>query len=193
MDLSEASNPEYASLTTAAIATMFASIHMTPLVTIAVVQGAAIAGGAGLAAACDFVIAEENTFFSFPETRRGLVAALVAALLMRQLSTRHIKELLLFGIKINSKRAYEIGLVNRVVTKNESLVEEAFKYAEEVLLGAPQATQKTKELIDALYPFSYEQMTNLAMQYHKEAKLSEEAQEGIEAFFNKRIPRWNQK
>ena len=85
LDLSEAQDPEKTEQSTYSVARMLTTIQKCPCATIAAVHGAVFAGGAGLMAACDFVVAEEMTLFGFPETRRGLIPAQVMALLMRQL------------------------------------------------------------------------------------------------------------
>ncbi len=189
LDLSEAADQEKVELSSQTVARMLKTVHACPLVTIAAVHGAALAGGGGLAAACDFVVAEEGTVFGFPETRRGLVAAQVAALLSGQISPRHLKELLVLGRQITAERALEIGLINSVA-KRGTLPEAASVAAKEALLGAPQATAKTKELIEKLSSSPFEKFQSLAEQVHNEARRSEEAKEGVEAFFEKRDPNW---
>lgn len=189
LDLEQARDREKAELSANAVAGMLTTIHGTCLITIAAVHGAAFAGGGGLAAACDIVIAEEGASFGFPEVRRGLVAAQVAALLAGQMSLRHLKELLLLGKEISALRALEIGLINRVV-KEGCLMAEAQTFAKEVLLGAPGALFKTKKLLEKFSPSPFLESLDFAIELHNEAKVSEEASEGIEAFFQKRAPKW---
>lgn len=189
LDLSEAQDPEKTELSTHSVAKMLTTIQRCPCTTIAAVHGAAFAGGAGLMAACDFVVAEEMTLFGFPETRRGLIAAQVMALLIRQLNERDLKELLLFGETIDAKRALSMGLINRV-SSQEKLMTDALHYAEQAILGAPQAATKTKQLMEELYPGSFADNLAHALEYHHEARKSEEAKEGIAAFLEKREPKW---
>src|SRR6267154_1264706 len=110
------------------VAKALLALSQTRLVTIAAVHGAAVAGGAGIMSACDFVVAAEGTKIGYPETRRGLVAGLVMTFLRRQLRERDIRELLLGGELINADRALQMGLVNRVVPAEEE-VNEALKFA----------------------------------------------------------------
>ncbi len=189
LDLAEAKKIENAELSANALAKMFKMVKQCSLATIAAVHGAAFAGGGGIVAACDFAIAEENSQFGFPETRRGLVAAQVAVLLSTQLTQRHLKELLIFGITIGAHRAHQIGLINRIATK-EGVMNDALYYASQIMLGAPKATAKTKELIETLDPTSFSDNINYALKRHHEARTSQEAQEGIDAFFEKRKPKW---
>lgn len=189
LDLNEAQDPGQTDRSTHSVAKMLTTIHKCPLTTIAAVHGAALAGGAGLMAACDFVVAEENTLLGFPETRRGLIAAQVMALLIRQLSYRDLKELLIFGETIDAGRALSMGLINRVGNQ-ENMMAEALHYAEQAIKGAPQATTKTKQLMEELYPGSFADNLTHALKYHHEARQSEEAKEGMAAFLENREPKW---
>src|SRR5205807_8658025 len=132
------------------VANTLIAISQTHLVTIAAVHGAAVAGGAGIMSACDFVVAAEGTKIGYPEARRGLVAGLVMTFLRRQTGERNMRELLLGSELIDAERAKEIGLVNRVVSR-ENLMSEAQKFADSVLQGAPGALTQTKRLIEELW------------------------------------------
>src|SRR5256884_1795661 len=118
------------------VANTLVAISQTRLVTIAAVHGAAVAGGAGIMSACDFVVAAQKTKIGYPEVRRGLVAGLVMTFLRRQIGERNTRELVLGGELIEAERAREIGLVNRVVAPDQ-LMAEAQKFADSVLQGAP--------------------------------------------------------
>ncbi len=135
------------------VAKTLLAISQTRLITIAQVHGAAVAGGAGLMSACDFVVAAERTKIGYPETKRGLVAGLVMTFLRRQLRERDIRELLFTGDLISAERAHEIGLVNRVVSPNE-LENETQKIVAAVLQNAPAALASTKRLIEELWSSS---------------------------------------
>src|SRR5437870_13202534 len=115
LDLKEADDQAKAHATAEAVANTLITISETHLVTIAAIHGAAVAGGAGIMSACDFVVAAERTRIGYPEVRRGLVAGLVMTFLRRQLGERDIRELVFSGELIDAARAKEIGLVNRVV------------------------------------------------------------------------------
>src|SRR5437588_9579236 len=119
LDLKEAADQTKAHDTADLVAQTLIALSQSRLVTIAVVHGAAVAGGAGLMSACDYVVAAEKTKIGYPEVRRGLVAGLVMTFLRRQLRERDIRELLFSGEIIDAQRALEIGLVNRVVPPAE--------------------------------------------------------------------------
>lgn len=175
--------------TAEAVAKMLLAIAETRLVTIAQVHGAAVAGGAGVMSACDFVIAGDHTKIGYPEVRRGLVAGLVMTFLRRQLRERDLRELLLASELITAHRAYEIGLVNRVVPVTE-LESEAQKIVTSVLQGAPGAISNSKRLMEELWSTSVRQDIELALRHHLDARESPEAREGIAAFNEKRPPNW---
>jgi len=189
LDLKEAADHTKAHATAEMVANALIAISQTRLVTIAAVHGAAVAGGAGIMSACDFVVAAERTKIGYPEVRRGLVAGLVMTFVRRQAGERNMRELLLGSELIDAERAKEIGLVNRVVARGD-VMSEAQKFAESVLQGAPGALTQTKQLIDELWWRSVKEDVDLALKYHLQARESDEAREGIAAFNEKRKAKW---
>ena len=189
LDLREAADHTKAHATAEMVARTLVTLSQTRLITIAAVHGAAVAGGAGIMSACDFVVAAERTKIGYPEVRRGLVAGLVMTFLRRQVGERNMRELLLGSELIDAERAKEIGLVNRVVAKDD-LMNEAQKFAQSVLQAAPGAITQTKRLIEELWWRSVQDDVDLALKYHLQARESSEAREGIAAFNEKRPPTW---
>jgi len=189
LDLKEAADTTKAHATAEMVANTLVTISQTRLVTAAAVHGAAVAGGAGIMSACDFVVAAERTKIGFPEVRRGLVAGLVMTFLRRQVGERNMRELLFSGELINAGRAKEIGLVNRVVAAGD-VMSEAQKFAASVLQGAPGALAQTKRLVEELWWQSVKSDVAIALKYHMQARESDEAREGIAAFNEKRKPTW---
>src|SRR5438270_11622431 len=190
LDLKEAADLKKAQMTAEMVAKTLITLAETRLVTIAAVHGAAVAGGAGIMSACDFVVAAEKTKIGYPEVRRGLVAGLVMTFLRRQVRERHLRELVLGGELIEAARAREIGLVNRVVARDE-VMNEAQKFATSVLQGAPNALAQTKRLIEERWASSVKEDVDLALKHHLQARESDEAREGIAAFNEKRPPNWS--
>lgn len=189
LDLQETTEMEKAHRSAAMVAKTLLAISQTRLITIAQIHGAAVAGGAGLMSACDFVVAAEGTKIGYPETKRGLVAGLVMTFLRRQLRERDIRELLFTGDLVSAERAREIGLVNRVVPPND-LENETQKIVDAVLQNAPVALANTKRLIEELWSSSVKEDVESALRHHMEARESTEAKEGIAAFLEKRAPSW---
>src|SRR2546423_4004205 len=190
LDLKEAADQTKAYATAEMVANTLIAISQTHLVTIAAVHGAAVAGGAGIMSACDFVVAAQGTKIGYPEVRRGLVAGLVMSFLRRQVGERNMRELLLGSELIDAERAREIGLVNRVVAKDE-VMNEAQKFATSVLQSAPNALAQTKRLVEELWSTSVKEDVDLALKHHLQARESKEAREGIAAFNEKRPPNWS--
>jgi len=189
LDLKEAADHTKAHSTAEMVANTLIAINQTRLITIAAVHGAAVAGGAGIMSACDFVVAAQRTKVGYPEVRRGLVAGLVMTFLRRQVGERNMRELLLGSELIDAERAKEIGLVNHVVARDD-VMSEAQRFAESVLEGAPGALAQTKRLIDELWWRSLKEDVDLALKYHLQARESDEASEGIAAFNEKRKAKW---
>jgi methylglutaconyl-CoA hydratase len=139
--------------------------------------------------ACDFVVAADDLKLGFPEVHRGLVAALVTAILQRQVADRTARELVLLGQTIDAERARQIGLVNRVVPAQQ-LVDTAMELARQVCRAAPNAVVRSKRVLDEFSPHPIRQELGRAIRYHLEARNSSEAEEGLRAFIEKRPPKW---
>src|SRR6201982_1149177 len=189
LDLKEAADQTKAHATAEMVANILVTISQTRLITIAAVHGAAVAGGAGIMSACDFVVAAQRTKIGYPEVRRGLVAGLVMTFVRRQVGERSMRELLLGSELIDAERAKEIGLVNHVVARAD-VMNESQKFAESVLQGAPGALAQTKRLIDELWWRSVKEDVDVALKYHLQARESDEGREGIAAFNEKRKAKW---
>lgn len=185
LDLNEAAQPELAERSAQGVARLFETIATSPLITIAAAQGAAYAGGAGLLACCDFVIASDDLKIAFPEVRRGLVPALVAVLLRDRLSDSHTRELLLIAEPVAVDRARAMGLVQQVVVTTE-LDTAACALALTVLKGMPQSVRSTKQLLHELRSPDFSQQLAHALEFHKRARSNSEATAGVSAFLNRR-------
>ncbi|HZZ58249.1 MAG TPA: enoyl-CoA hydratase/isomerase family protein [Opitutaceae bacterium] len=192
LDLDEAAQPATTEDSSELIAAVYRALAEGPFVSIAAVQGAAVAGGAGLMTACDLVVAAEDARIGYPETRRGLVAALAGVFLRRQVPDRAARELLLTGVMIGAARAREIGLVNRIVPGAE-LHAAARALAAEVLGGAPGAVAISKRWLNELWPQALGASLDDALEVHQHQRESSEMIEGVAAFRDKRPPVWGPK
>src|SRR6267143_1851178 len=123
------------------------------------------------------------------EKKAHMTAELVMTFLRRQVGERNMRELVLGGELIDPHRAREIGLVNRVVARDQLMIE-AQKFADSVLQGAPNALTQTKRLIEELWSTSVKEDVDLALKHHMRARESAEAREGIAAFNERRKPNW---
>jgi methylglutaconyl-CoA hydratase len=189
LDLAEASQAGMHERSAEALAGMYEALGNSPLVSIGAARGAAMGGGAGLLAACDFVIAADDLRLAYPEVRRGLVAALVTCLLRRQLPERQVRELILLGRTLSAADALSAGLVRDVVP-SDRLDAAATDLARDAANGAPGAIARSKRLLDELAPRPLREDLHIALRYHLAARHSGEAAEGIAAFREKRDPRW---
>jgi methylglutaconyl-CoA hydratase len=163
-------------------------IYTFPKPTIAAVQGAAIAGGAGLVTVCDLALAVPEARFGYPEVRRGLVAAMVMPHLLRHVGERLARYLLLTGELIDAVDALRGGLINEVVSA-AALTDRALALARAVSEGGPSALAKTKEF---LHLFSRQAVSiEEAAKGSAAPRLTEECQQGLRAFFAKQPVPWH--
>ena len=190
LDLDEAAQTELAERSAQCVARTFQTVAGFPLITIAAVHGAAYAGGAGLMAGCDFIVAADDLRICFPEVRRGLAPALAAVVLRARLRDNDLRELLFLAEPINAQRALRMGLVDRVVA-GDQLMPAAQAIAATILRGGPRAMRQTKRLLLDLTPADRQQLFARALEFHKEARLSAEAREGVAAFRQHRKPDWS--
>jgi methylglutaconyl-CoA hydratase len=166
---------------------LYQLIYTLPKPTIAAVNGAAIAGGAGLMTVCDLAVAVEKARFGYPEVRRGLAAALVMPHLLRHVGERMARYLLLAGELIGAAEAMRAGLINEVVPAGE-LLSRVRQLALAIAEGGPQALATTKSLL--------EHMSRQALSVAETAqasaapRLSDECKEGLRAFFAKQPAPW---
>lgn len=192
LDLQEASNFSQAEESAHNLSEALLNLFYTPLVTICVVQGAAIAGGCGIMSACDIAICSENAKFGYPEVRRGIIAAVVMSFLIRQVGEKVARELLLTADMISAERAVEIGLVNKKV-EEPLLMKTAEAYAQQILLGGTNSIVLTKKFINEISPTQLRDDVNRALKLHKVMRTTNEAEEGINAFLEKRKPNWGKR
>jgi methylglutaconyl-CoA hydratase len=190
LDLSEAAQPDCAHRSAELVGRALGALATSRLIAIAVVQGAAMAGGAGLMSACDFAVATRDAKFAYPEVRRGLVPALIMTFLRRQLRERDARELLLLGKPFSAEHAHAIGLINRVAIDEVALDTEVQSFVSSLLQGAPGALAETKKLLRELWPAPLAGDLDRAHEFHLAARKSAEATEGIAAFNEKRAPKW---
>jgi len=167
---------------------LYELIYTLPKPTIAAVNGAAVAGGAGLVTVCDLALAVPSAVFGYTEVRRGLVAAMVMPHLLRHVGERCARHLLLTGELIDAAEACRVGLINRVESA-EQLMEKAIEWAKSLADGGPNALAMTKSL---LQKFSRQALSiEETARASAAPRLSEECQQGLRAFFAKQSNPWN--
>lgn len=189
LDLEEAADLSCAHPSAEWYAKLLEQLALTPLLTVCAASGVAAAGGAGLLAACDFAIASDDLKIGFPETRVGLVPAMVMTLLYHRIGDRALRELMLLAEFIPASRALEMGLLTRVISSS-SLEWELDQVVDSLLGTAPVAASRTKKLIRELRHPDLSSELHQVLTYHLQARTSEEAEEGIRAFRERREPNW---
>jgi methylglutaconyl-CoA hydratase len=169
------------------LARVYDLIYTFPKPTIVAVNGAAVAGGAGLVTVCDLAVSIPEAKFGYPEVRRGLVAAMVMPHLLRHVGERCARYLLLTGELIDAAEALRIGLINEIVP-TEQIREKALSWARSLSEGGPDALARTKNL---LHRFSRQTLSvEEAAKASAAPRLTDECQQGLRAFFNKQPAPW---
>ena len=171
------------------IARLLRTLYDLSKPTIAAVNGAAIAGGMGLATICDFTLAIPEAKFGYTEVQIGFVPAIVSAFLRGQVGDKRSRDLLLTGRLIKAPEAFDLGLVTRVVPEQDLMVE-ARRLAHSLLRNSPAAMQATKRLLSEHAHHHLDQETESAIAANAEARTTEDFKEGIRAFLEKRQPEW---
>jgi methylglutaconyl-CoA hydratase len=184
-----AKTPEQHRADSERVARLLRTLYDTPKPTIAAVNGAAIAGGMGLATICDFTLAIPEAKFGYTEVKIGFVPAIVSAFLRGQIGDKHARDLLLTGRLIKAQEAFELGLVTQVVPEPE-LMQEARGLAKRLLCNSPAAMQAAKRLLSQHARADLDQEIEAAIEANVQARTTEDFKEGIRAFLEKRKPDW---
>jgi methylglutaconyl-CoA hydratase len=171
------------------MAHMFRALYDFPKVTIAAVNGAAIAGGCGLATLCDFTLASSDAKFGYTEVRIGFVPAIVSTFLLRQVGEKQARDLLLTGRIIEADEALRLGLVNEVV-RPESLLSRARELAETLAANSPASLLATKRLLKTFSHVELDRQIAMAVDENARIRTTHDFREGVNAFLEKRKPNW---
>jgi methylglutaconyl-CoA hydratase len=170
-------------------AKMYAALDRLPIPLIGRVHGAAVGGGAGLAAVCDIVACDERATFGFTEVKLGILPSLIAPYVLAKIGVSAARELFLTGKRFDAARAKEIGLVHCVVPEQEldSCVQ---AYVRELLTAAPEAIATAKELLRKISGRPAQDTMGITTDTIALRRVSAEGQEGLKAFLEKRKPAW---
>jgi methylglutaconyl-CoA hydratase len=151
--------------------------------TIAAVNGAALAGGCGLASVCDLIVADENNSkFGYPEVKIGFLAAMVSVFIIRRIGEGAAKQLLLTGGAINGKRAYEIGLVNYLYN---NVLKGALEVANSLNKNSLLSMSETKSMINVVSTLSVDEAVKYCIRLNVVSRSSEDFKKGLESFLKK--------
>ncbi len=170
---------------------LFAAITDCPRPVIARVHGAALGGGAGLVAACDFAVAAEGAKFGFTEVRLGIVPAVISPFVLGKIGAGAARPLFLTGERFDAARALRVGLVQEV-TAPEALDGAVDKLVKHLLACGPRAIATAKTLVARVPHLSREEAREFTTRLIAETRVTPEAQEGLRAFLEKRPASWSQ-
>ena len=188
VEWSEADNRDDAMM----LAKMLKALHDIPVLTVALVDGAAMGGGAGLVAACDTAVAVKGTRFAFSEVRRGLTPATISPYVVDAVGARRARMLFASGLGFDADAALNIGLVERIVEDSAGLDRARDWIAGEMTAAAPGAVAAAKDLVRHVEgrAINHDLMEETAKRIAAR-RVSEEGQEGVRAFLERRKPGWS--
>lgn len=166
------------------LADVFLAIRHHPRPVIAAVRGRALAGGCGLATACDLILANESAQFGYPEVKIGFIPAIVMAILRRSVSEKRAFELITTGEIISAEQAHEVGLVNRVYSDSE-FDQSVEDYVAALALKSVSAVALSKNLLYHMDGMTYDSAIEAGVHANALARMTEDAQRGIAGFVKK--------
>jgi methylglutaconyl-CoA hydratase len=172
------------------MASLFRTLYDFPKPTIAGVNGAAIAGGTGLATLCDFTLAVPEAKFGYPEVRIGFVPAIVSTFLLRQVGEKVARDLLLTGRLFDADEAKRIGLIHEIVAADQ-LMERVRQLAATLLENSPASLRYTKRLLSDAARAEMDMQIETAVRENAAVRSTADFREGITSFLEKRKPRWS--
>jgi len=183
-------SPEQSLQDSQAMARLFRTLYDFPKPTIAAVNGAAIAGGCGLATLCDFTLAVPEAKFGYTEVRIGFVPAIVSTFLLRQVGEKHARDLLLTGRIIDAAEAQRIGLINEIVAP-DNLPGRARELGAELMGNSPASLACTKRLLSDHAHAELDSQIESAVRENAAIRGTADFREGIASFLEKRKPKWS--
>jgi methylglutaconyl-CoA hydratase len=167
-----------------ALLELFHLIRQVPVPVIAAVMGRALAGGCGLATACDLVLASTSARFGYPEVKIGFVPAMVMAILRRNVSEKRAFELVTRGEEISAQQAREVGLVNQVFS-DETFATDVSAYVKRFEELSKTAIALTKGLMYQIDGLAFPEALETGADVNVIARMSEDCQKGIARFLGK--------
>jgi methylglutaconyl-CoA hydratase len=173
------------------LAKMLKALHDVPALTVALVEGAAMGGGAGIVAACDMAVAVKGTKFAFSEVKLGLIPATIAPYVVEAVGARAARALFMTADLFDAEAAKEFGLIAHVLDSADQIDGFVAAFADSMRACAPGAVGEAKRLVNhvAGHRIDHALMEETARRIAR-ARVSEEGQEGVRAYLEKRKPRW---
>ena len=173
-----------------ALALMLKALNFLPQTTIAKIQGAAFGGAVGLASCCDIVFASTKASFCLSEVKLGLIPATIAPYVLKTIGEKASRRYFQTAERFSAHKGLQLGLVSEVV-EPEQLDEEVKKITSVLLSNSPQAIKQAKKLaLDVSDQEINDELINTTSERIANIRVSDEGQEGLSAFFEKRSPVW---
>jgi len=172
-----------------AMSDMFRAIDRCPKPVIGRVHGAALGGGAGLAAVCDIVVASADAIFGFTEVKLGIIPAVISPFVLAKIGVSNARALFLTGERFDAKRALHIGLVHEVVVA-DTLDISIERMVAEIQNAGPRAVAAAKALIPRVRAATYDESREITAKAIADQRTSAEGQEGLRAFIERRKAQW---
>jgi methylglutaconyl-CoA hydratase len=172
-----------------AMSEMFRAIDRCRKPVVAKIHGAALGGGAGLAAVCDIVIASDDALFGFTEVKLGIIPAVISPFVLAKIGVSHARALFLTGERFDAHRALRIGLVHEVVSGVE-LDGAVERVVAELLTAGPEAIAAAKDLVERVRETDYAVSLDLTANAIAKQRTTPEGQEGLRAFLERRKAGW---
>jgi len=173
----------------ARMAAMFEALDELPIPLIGRIHGAALGGGVGLASICDIAVAADDAVFGFTEVKLGIIPSVISPYALAKIGRSAARELFLTGARFSAARAREIGLVHAVVP-SERLDDAVAVHVREILAAGPEAVRGAKALIRQVFGRPAAEVSGLTADALADRRVSNEGQEGMRAFLDKRPAEW---
>ena len=170
---------------------MLQAIRNCPFPTISRVQGSALGGGCGLIAATDIAFGIQNAKFGFTEVKLGLVPAVISPFVRDKIGLNQCRRFFLTGERFDASTALEIGLLNKIVDSENQLDQIVDATCNEILNSSPDALKRCKNLIHGISNQSTQASREFVCKNIAEARVSEQGQEGLQGFINKKPMDWS--
>ena len=166
------------------MAELFVAMRRHPKLIVALVRGRALAGGCGLATACDLILAEDTATFGYPEVNIGFVPAMVMAILRRSVPEKRALELIVTGEPITATRAQSLGLINQIFPTIE-FNRMSIEYVQKLSTRSASAITLSKNLLYHMDTLSFEAAIEAGVHVNGIARMTEDCQTGIDRFLKK--------
>ena len=172
-----------------ALAGMFAALDALPMPLVVRVQGAALGGGAGLVAVADIAVASDDAVIGFTEVRVGIIPSVVSPYVVRRIGAARATALFVSGVRLDAAAAHSAGLVDDVVPRSELDARVSY-WVEQILDGGPRAVNEAKRVVRDVAGRPVADVRELTVERIAAMRVSEDGQEGMRAFLERRKARW---